>query len=120
MKGAPYTPVEDCRIREMFAGGAADSEIAVELRRTVEGVKWFRRRAGLLRRRREAGKKGRVSGTWTPEEETFIHENAAAMTLDELAAALGRTHKAVQSHMAAVMKLPKPYVRRPAGIVGRR
>lgn len=57
----------------------------------------------------------RVGRPWTPAEDRFLVAHIDTMSLDELAAALGRTSKGVQTHLDLVLEMQKPYVRRPRG-----
>jgi hypothetical protein len=62
----------------------------------------------------------RGGSQWTPEEDRFLEEHRHDMSLAELADALGRTVRGVQTHLDLVLNLPKPYVRPPGGQLAKR
>ena len=72
--------------------------------------------APSLRRRRPVTTTPRGGRPWTPDEDRFLEEHRHDMSLAEIADALGRTVRGVQTHLDLVLNLPKPYVRRPAGV----
>lgn len=62
-------------------------------------------------RRRSISRAPRAGKPWSEAEERYLKAHLADMSLEELALALGRTPKGVQTHLDLVMNIVKPYVR---------
>lgn len=76
--------------------------------------------APSLRRRRPVPDTPRGGRPWTPEEDRYLEAHRYDMSLAQLAEALGRTVKGVQTHLQLKLGLPKPYVGRHGGQLAER